>query len=64
MSNKKKSKKEIELEEQLEKERRDAENEITRLQHKVQGQKDKNSANIGYLALVIFCLVVILFGLA
>ena len=64
MKNKKVSKKELELQEQLQNERRIAEYEMSRLEHKIQGQKDKNSANIGYLALVIFCLVVILVGLA
>ena len=64
MKNKKPSKKEVELQEQLQNERRIAEYEMSRLEHKIQVQKDKNSANIGYLALVIFCLVVILVGLA
>ena len=64
MKNKKPSKKELELQEQLQSERRIAEYEKSRLEHKIQGQKDKNSANIGYLALVIFCLVVIMVGLA
>ena len=64
MSDKEKSKKEIQLEEQLKNEQRIAKYEINQLHYKLQGQKDKNSANIGLLALVIFCLAIIVLGLA
>jgi hypothetical protein len=64
MSDQEKSKKEIQLEEQLKNEQRIAKHEINQLHYKLQGQKDKNSANIGLLALVIFCLAVIVLGLA
>ena len=64
MSDQEKSKKEIQLEEQLKNEQRIAKYEINQLHYKLQGQKDKNSANIGLLALVIFCLAVIVLGLA
>ena len=64
MSDKEKSQKEIQLEEQLKNEQRIAKYEINQLHYKIQGQKDKNSANIGFLALVIFCLAIIVLGLA
>jgi hypothetical protein len=64
MSSQEKSKREIQIEEQLKNEQRIAKYEINQLHYKIQGQKDKNSANIGFLALVIFCLAIIVLGLA
>ena len=64
MSSQENSKREIQIEEQLKNEQRIAKYEINQLHYKIQGQKDKNSANIGFLALVIFCLAIIVLGLA
>lgn len=64
MTKKKKAMSKRDLEMQLEQEKRIADYEMSKLQHKLQGQKEKNSANIGIFALVIFCLVVILIGWA
>ena len=64
MPEKKKTKKQIQLEEQLKTERRLANHEISQMHNKIKGQKEKNSANIGFLALVVFCLAIIVLGLA
>jgi hypothetical protein len=64
MTKKKKPKTKRQLEEQIDQEKRIADYELSQLYYKLEGEKKKNSSNIGFLALVIFCLVVILIGWA